>query len=155
MAIKTPIGFEDQPSNEAAPPPTYSAATSAPSAPNANANANTDLERGDNHQPFSALNGAQPKPLAGTSPHPQWGPTPLIPGAGLPPQTAGLWAQGLPMPVYDPNSQYSRQMAGRRARRRFFEALFWGVVIWMALGLLFGGIEVDIQRWTRRRHRPS
>jgi len=148
MAIKTPIGFEDQqPAPGEVPPPTYSAATSgAPSNPNPNA----DLERDGNHHPFSALNGAQPKPQAPgvvQFVHPQWGPTPLRPGA-----SPTQWGEGLPMPVYDPNSQHSLEMAGRRARSRFFRALFWALMIWLAVGLLFGGIEADIQRWSRRRH---
>ena len=45
------------------------------------------------------------------------------------------------------------QAADRRARRRIFEALFWGFAIWFAMGLLTGGI---IDSETRaRRHRGS
>ncbi|KAG8880065.1 hypothetical protein FRB97_001110 [Tulasnella sp. 331] len=125
MAIKTPVGFEEPDT----PPPTYTATTTSNGA---GSSAAGDLERGGVP--------TQPKDTPQVA---RYGPTPLM--------TAGHQNQSLPMPVYDPHSAYSIALATSRARRRFFSALFWAFLIWMALGMLLGGIEADINR-ARRRH---
>ncbi|KAG9011805.1 hypothetical protein FRB94_007531 [Tulasnella sp. JGI-2019a] len=125
MAIKTPVGFEEPDT----PPPTYSAAAGS------STTGYTDLERAEV---------AQPKDAQQVQAAARYGPTPLV--------TAGHQNQSLPMPVYDPNSAYSIGLAKSRARWRFISGLFWAFLIWMALGMLIGGIESDIHR-VRRGHK--
>ena len=52
----------------------------------------------------------------------------------------------LPLPYYDPHSPYSMEQAISRARWRFFGALLWAIGIWIAFGIVTGGIVVDIHR---------
>lgn len=43
------------------------------------------------------------------------------------------------------------EAADRRARSRFFQALLWGVGIWVGLGLITGGIVSDEMSFRNRR----
>ncbi|EJD01539.1 uncharacterized protein FOMMEDRAFT_158692 [Fomitiporia mediterranea MF3/22] len=69
-------------------------------------------------------------------PHRAYGPTPI-------PQQL---ERGVLLPYYDPQSPYAMQQAVSRARWRFFGAFLWALGIWVAFGLVTGGIVIDIRR---------
>ncbi|KAI5119599.1 hypothetical protein M0805_005769 [Coniferiporia weirii] len=73
----------------------------------------------------------QPGPAAA---HHVYGPTPI------------MQQQGILLPYYDPRSPYSIEQAVSRARWRFIGAISWAVGIWIAFGLVTGGIVIDIRR---------
>jgi hypothetical protein len=84
------------------------------------------------HQPL-------PQPMPAPPPQRAYGPTPLL---AAPQQSQTTTA----LPYYDPRSPWAMQAAAARARRRFFGALFWGCVIWLAVGSLVGGAVDDARR---------
>ena len=51
------------------------------------------------------------------------------------------------LPYYDPRSPYMREQAIIRARWRFMEALAWALGIWVAVGIVTGGIVIDVRRY--------
>lgn len=54
--------------------------------------------------------------------------------------------QALLVPYYDPHSPYMREQATIRARWRFLEAWIWAMGIWVAMGVVTGGIVIDVRR---------
>lgn len=54
--------------------------------------------------------------------------------------------QGALLPYYDPRSPYSMDQAVSCARWRFIGAILWALGIWVAFGIVTGGIVVDIRR---------
>ncbi|KAF8592692.1 hypothetical protein K439DRAFT_1400704 [Ramaria rubella] len=94
--------------------------------------------------PNSSPNHPYPNPYAGpipTSPPPRtYGPTPLHAAQT---ETGGV------LPYYDARSPWAMSAAASRAKWRFLGALFWGCVIWLALGSIVGGLVDD--RGRRRR----
>ena len=97
---------------------------------------------GDSEHPHAFTSAPQaPLPHNHIQAHPQaYGPTP-IPHAV---------SQGGLLPYYDPQSEYARRQAVSRARWRFVEAFVWGVGIWVLVGIVTGGIVVDVHRHSRR-----
>lgn len=58
-------------------------------------------------------------------------------------------SQGGLLPYYDPQSEYARREAVSRARWRFLKAFLWAMAIWVGVGIITGGIAVDV-RMSRR-----
>ena len=75
--------------------------------------------------------------MPGPPPLRAYGPTPLA---------ASQSAMMPVLPYYDPRSPWAMEVATSRARRRFFGALLWGFVIWLAIGSLVGGVVGDARR---------
>lgn len=46
---------------------------------------------------------------------------------------------GSVLPYYDARSEWAMREGARRARRRFWGAAFWAIVIWLAVGALLAG----------------
>lgn len=144
MTIVT--GPEDQNSKAPSSPPTYAEVAAA--------------EPRQTQRPLQPINGVpatlpysaqsllpQPTPqpphgaMSGPPPPPPsqrvYGPTPLA---------ASQSAMTTVLPYYDPRSPWAMEAAASRARRRFFGALLWAFVIWLAIGSLVGGVVDDAGR---------
>ena len=69
------------------------------------------------------------------------------PHAGQPygPTPLSATQQAALLPYYDPRSPYALEQAVKRARWRFIGAMLWAVGIWVGVGLITGGIVVDIR----------
>ncbi|THH11932.1 hypothetical protein EW145_g339 [Phellinidium pouzarii] len=108
------------------PPPAYSTIPSIPS----------PVQQSES-SPHSLSGSASIPYVTGPFHHQQgttYGPTPI------------LQQQGCLLPYYDPRSPYSMEQAASRARWRFIGALAWAVGIWIAFGIVTGGIVIDIRR---------
>ncbi|KAF7970253.1 hypothetical protein HWV62_32379 [Athelia sp. TMB] len=105
------------------PPPTYSESTmpgpSSQTPPRSYAD-----------QPFFAPLSSPPMPT-----HPLFGPTPIA------------QQQGALLPYHDPRSPYAITQASSRARWRFIGAVFYAVIIWMALVVVLGVEIPEAGRW--------
>lgn len=116
-----------------APPPPYSALPSIDST-----DASVERQSGSTDPPLNeaTIAGAGGVFPQQQQPHRAYGPTPI-------PQQL---QQGVLLPYYDPRSPYAMQQAVSRARWRFAGALVWALGIWVAFGILTGGIVIDIRR---------
>ncbi|KAF8504222.1 hypothetical protein JB92DRAFT_781516 [Gautieria morchelliformis] len=136
------LGPDDPKSVPPSSPPTYAeVAASRPrpaerAAQPINSGAATPSYAAQNPQPQPGRQQAY-EPMPGPPPQRVYGPTPLA---------ASHAETGTVLPYYDPRSPWAMQSATSRARRRFFAALFWGCVIWLAVGSLVGGVVDDAGR---------
>lgn len=109
------------------PPPAYTNIPSISTVPSQQSNTTTDSAT----YPFPT-----PQPYTpNAQPHAAYGPTPIVQQDGV-------------LPYYDPRSPYSTEQAISRARWRFFWAMVWAFGIWFALGLVTGGVIIDIEHTT-------
>jgi len=153
-----PNGGSSTKKEPSTPPPEYTSYIPQQGAPSTSSN--VGVPPPSQHHPFFAP-GSPPKQYGPTPMNPgaYAGPLPFGPGGGMAPIHVGngVSAMGptdraglLPIPFYDPNSPHSREMAAARARKRFFEALFWAIVIWVAVGMFTGASVEDIRKHPHR-----
>ena len=134
----TIIGVEDHkvPSTS---PPTYAAVVASMPRP-AQSNAQPIVPANSPAHTYEAPSQGMPaSPLSPPPPSQRaYGPTPLPVAQSETTATA--------LPYYDPRSPWAMQAAIGRAQRRFFGALFWGCVIWLAVGSLVGSAVDDVRQ---------
>ncbi|KAH8118665.1 hypothetical protein DFH11DRAFT_692710 [Phellopilus nigrolimitatus] len=112
------------------PPPAYSAI---PSIASPALSANQSASSSYSQPSLVPAPSGPPFAIHQHNPH-TYGPTPILQ------QQAAL------LPYYDPRSPYSIEQAVSRARWRFVGAILWAIGIWIAFGLVTGGIVIDIRR---------
>lgn len=71
-----------------------------------------------------------PQPYIPHHPQAAYGPTPILQQPGT-------------LPYYDPRSPFATEQAISRARWRFFWAMVWAFGIWIAIGLVTGGVAIE------------
>ena len=117
--------------NNAAPPPTYAQVVAGAGPAQPPPAPHVHFQPGPNGSVQPLLQQQAPPVL--------YGPTPI--GA----QT---------IPYYDARSEWALEDGARRARRRFFGALFWALIIYIGMAALAGGMVEDA-RWRRHHGRRS
>lgn len=115
------------------PPPAYSESTMPGPGSNSRLYPTSDQSapsRAYADQGFFAPLSSPPMPT-----HPLFGPTPIV------------QQQEALLPYYDSRSPYSLGQAVSRARWRFIGAVFYAVIIWMALLVVLGVEAPEAGRW--------
>jgi len=126
---------DDNNKDHTAPPPTYAQVVAGAGPAEAPPAQHVHFQPGASSHPHTTaplLQHPHSPPLHAYGPTPIGGPTPIL------------------LPYYDPGSQWALEEGARRASRRFWGALFWGLVIWVGMSALLGSVVDDAVR--RRRY---